>query len=233
MEYKIIKEPFGLLDVSLKRGEKIIAEAGAMVFMNGNIQIKTRTREGGLFQKFKLKAVGRESFFVNEYEASDEDCEMGLTGQTIGDIFTLPVGPDDGWILQSGAYIASTPGVVLDTEWQGFTKGLFGSSLFMLKVSGEGELFANVYGGIIKRDLAPTDKFVIDNYHLVAMSSNAKYNISRLGGLKTNILGGEGFVTKVMGPGLVYFQSKNLKELIDYLGLYTKSSNRSFEFKMD
>lgn len=232
MEYKIIKEPFGLLDVSLKRGEKIVAEAGAMVFMKGNIQIKTRTREGGLFQKFKLKAVGRESFFVNEYEASDDDCEIGLTGQTIGDIFILPVKPEDGWILQSGSYVASTPGVVLDTEWQGFTKGIFGSALFMLKVSGEGELFANVYGGIIKRDLGPADTFVIDNYHLVAMNSNASYKISRLGGLKTNILGGEGFVTEVTGPGSVYFQSKNLKELIDYLGLYTKSSNSSFEFKM-
>ena len=102
----------------------------------------------------------------------------------------------------------------------------------MLKVSGEGELFANVYGGIIKRDLGPAETFVIDNYHLVAMNSNASYKISRLGGLKTNILGGEGFVTEVTGPGSVYFQSKNLKELIDYLGLYTKSSNSSFEFKM-
>ena len=63
------------------------------------------------------------------------------------------------------------------------------------------------------------------------MNSNGSHKISRLGGLKTNILGGEGFVTEVMGPGSVYFQSKNLKEL-DYLGLYTKSSNSSFEFKM-
>jgi len=180
MEYKIIKEPFGLLDVSLNRGEKIIAEAGAMVYMKGNIQIKTRTREGGFLQKFKLKAVGRESFFVNEYEASDDQCQIGLTGQTIGDIFTLSLKPEDGLILQSGAFIASTPGVLLDTEWQGFTKGIFGSSLFMLKVTGEGELFGNVYGGIIKRDLGPTDKLVIDNYHLVAMNSNANYKITRL-----------------------------------------------------
>lgn len=151
MEYKINKEPFGLLEVALNQSEKVIAEAGSLVYMKGNIQIKTKTREGGLFQKFKLKAVGRESFFVNEYEAQEDACQLGLTVQTIGDIFTLSLRPEDGLILQSGAYITSTPGILLDTEWQGFTKGIFGSSLFMLKISGQGELFVKVYGGTIKR----------------------------------------------------------------------------------
>ena len=41
-------------------------------------------------------------------------------------------------VVQSGAYIASTSDVVLDTQWQGFTKGLFGSELFMLKANGIG-----------------------------------------------------------------------------------------------
>jgi uncharacterized protein (AIM24 family) len=63
MEYKIIKEPFGLLEFTLNRSEKVIAEAGSLVYIKGNTQIKTKTREGGLFQKFKLKAVGLESFF--------------------------------------------------------------------------------------------------------------------------------------------------------------------------
>jgi uncharacterized protein (TIGR00266 family) len=232
MEYKIVKEPFGLLEVTLNRGEKVTAEAGSFVYMKGNIQIKTKTREGGLFQKFKLKALGRESFFVNEYEAQEDGSQIGLTGQTIGDIFTLSIGQEEGLILQSGAYIASTPGVILDTEWQGFTKGIFGSSLFMLKVSGQGELFANVYGGIIKRELGTAEKLSIDNYHLVAMSSNASYEIKKFGGLKSTILGGEGLVTEVTGPGLIYLQSKNIKELVSYLGLYTKSSGSSLEFKM-
>jgi uncharacterized protein (AIM24 family) len=71
---KVIKEPFGLLEVALNQIEKVIAEAGSLVYMKENIQIKTKTREGGLFQKFKLKAVDRESFFVNEYEAQEDAC---------------------------------------------------------------------------------------------------------------------------------------------------------------
>jgi uncharacterized protein (AIM24 family) len=37
--------------------------------------------------------------------------------------------------------------------------------------------------------------------------------------MKTTILGGEGLVTEITGPGSVYFQTKNLKELIDLLGI--------------
>ena len=54
---------------------------------------------------------------------------------TIGDIAKMEINPEDGLIVHSGAYIASTSDVILDTQWQGFTKGLFGSELFMLKVN--------------------------------------------------------------------------------------------------
>ena len=36
--------------------------------------------------------------------------------------------------------------VDLDTKWQGFTKGLFGTELFMLKATGAGVVFVNTYG---------------------------------------------------------------------------------------
>jgi uncharacterized protein (AIM24 family) len=64
------------------------------------------------------------------------------------------------------------------------------------------------------------------------MSSNASYEIKKFGGLKSTILGGEGLVTEVTGPGLIYLQSKNINELVSYLGLYAKSSGSSLEFKM-
>jgi uncharacterized protein (AIM24 family) len=58
---------------------------------------------------------------------------LGLTGPPIGDIVYLEVDPSSGYIAQSGSYIASTEEVELDTQWQGFTKGLFGSEVFMFK----------------------------------------------------------------------------------------------------
>ncbi|MEM2141053.1 MAG: TIGR00266 family protein [Nitrososphaera sp.] len=226
MHYRIVKEPMALLEVDMSAGEKITAESGAMVYMKGDIEIKTRTREGGFLKKLKVTALGGESFFVNDFMAKG-DCSVGLTGPPIGDIIRLDVKPGAGFIVQSGSYVASSSGVMLDTQWQGFTKGLFGSEFFMLKVTGQGELFANAYGGIVQKDLAPGEKMTVDNYHLVALGESVRYNVIKVGGMKTTILGGEGLATECTGPGPVYFQTKNLRELVDLLGINQRAETTS------
>src|SRR6185503_5468603 len=218
LKFQILKEPMAILDVQMSPGEKITAESGAMVYMKGNLEIKTRTREGGLFKKIKVTALGGESFFVNDYTAQG-DCSIGLTGPPLGDIIHLDVKPGSGFIVQSGSYVASTQGVMLDTQWQGFTKGLFGSEFFMLKATGQGDMFLNAYGGIIERRIEKDERLLLDNYHLVALSESAIYKVIKVGGMKTTILGGEGLATEIIGPAAVYFQTKNIREFIDLLGL--------------
>ena len=226
MQYQILKEPMAILDIQMSSGEKITAESGAMVYMKGDIEIKTRTREGGFFKKVKVAALGGESFFVNDYIAHG-DCSIGLTGPPLGDVIRLEIKPGTGYIVQSGSYVASTLGVLLHTQWQGFTKGLFGSEFFMLKATGQGDIFLNAYGGIIHRQLAAGDKIMIDNYHLVALTDQATYRVTKVGGMKTTILGGEGLATEVTGPGSLYFQTKNIREFIDMIGINQRTETTS------
>jgi uncharacterized protein (TIGR00266 family) len=176
MQYKILKEPMAMLEIQLNNQEQLTAEAGAMVYIKGNIEVKTTTRSGGgFFKKFKVAALGRQSFFVNNYVAHEDNCFIGLTGPAIGDVVRMSINASNGGglIVQSGAYIASSTGVMLDTEWQGFKKGIFGSGLFMLKANGVGDLFVNAYGGIIQKDLQHNEKMILDNHHLVALSENS------------------------------------------------------------
>ena len=215
-----------MIEVQMDKEESVTAEAGALVFLKGNVEIKTRKRKGGFLKSLKMVALGGESFFVNDYIAKEDGCLLGLTGPPIGDIVKISVSPNEGYIIQSGAYVCATSGVELDTEWQGFKKGIFGSELFMLKATGSGDVFANSYGGIIQKQLESGEKMVLDNYHLVAMSDTANYKVVKLGGLKTSILGGEGLVTEITGPGTVYYQTKNLKELIDLLGVRASKETR-------
>ncbi|MFL6323772.1 MAG: AIM24 family protein [Nitrososphaeraceae archaeon] len=49
----------------------------------------------------------------------------------------------------------------------------------------------------------------------------------KFGGLKTTILGGEGLVTEITGPGSVYFQTKNISDFVDYLGIEDRSDSDS------
>lgn len=140
MEFQILKNPMSILEVTLKKDEIITAEAGALVFMKGDIEIDTKMRSG-ILKTVKVSLLGNESFFVNRYTAKEEGCVLGLTGPPVGDIIEISINDNAGFIVQSGAYIASTVGVEIDTKWQGFTKGIFGSELFMLKATGGGKCF--------------------------------------------------------------------------------------------
>jgi uncharacterized protein (TIGR00266 family) len=212
MEYEIIKNPMGLIQFTMKKGETITAEAAAMVYIKGDIETNTRMRKSGFLKSLKAAAFGGESFFVNEFIAHEDNCKLGLTGNMLGDIEVIHV--DEEFIVQSGAFVGSTGGLTLDTKWQGFTKGIFGSNLFMLKTMGEGDMFVNGWGGIVSTKLEPGEKMILDNYQLIALSSTADYRVSKHGSLKTTLFGGEALVIEITGPGTVYFQTKNLMEFV-------------------
>ena len=138
----------GLIEFTLNKGEKITSDAAAMVYMKGNLITETRMRKGGFLKSLKAAAFGGESFFVNEFIAEEDGCKLGLTGNMLGDIEVIDV--NEEFIVQSGSFVGSTTDLTLDTKWQGFTKGIFGSNLFMLKTVGSGQMFVNAWGGILK-----------------------------------------------------------------------------------
>ena len=218
MKFEIKYKPsYSMLVVSLEQGEKITAEAGAMTYMAPSIEPHTRKREKSLLGSLGLAVIGQQSFWVNDYVATNGSGEAAFVSAPIGDIETLEVKPDQGYVIQKAAYIASTENVDLDVKWEGFTKGLFGQGLFMIKVTGEGTLFINTFGAIDKHTLQAGQKMIVDNFHLVAFSSTCNYKVTKFGGLKETLLGGEGLVTEISGPGDVYLQTKNLKEFVDWL----------------
>ena len=212
MQYEILKNPMGLIEFTLNKNEKVTAEAAAMVYIKGNILTETKMRKGGFLKSIKAAAFGGESFFVNEFIAQEDNCKLGLTGNTLGDIKVIKI--QEEFIIQSGAFVGSTGQLTLDTKWQGFTKGIFGTNMFMLKTVGTGEIFVNAWGGIISHTLQAGEKMIVDNYQLVALSSTAGYNVTRHGSLKTTLFGGEALVIEITGPGTVYIQTKNVMEFV-------------------
>lgn len=218
MNYEIKYKPsYSMLVVSLEPNETVTAEAGAMTYMEPNIDVKTRKREKSLLGTIGLSLFGRQSFFVNDYTAQKQSGDVAFVSAPVGDIETLDIKPNQGYIIQSSSYIASTQNVNLDIKWQGFTKGLFGQGLFMIKSSGDGKLFINTFGAIDKHTLDADKTLIVDNFHLVAFSDSCDYKVKKFGGLKSTLLGGEGLVTEIRGPGDVYIQTKNLREFVDWL----------------
>lgn len=218
LEFEIKYRPsYSMLVVRLKPSQSITAESGAMTYMSPNIQVKTRMREKSVLETIGLKVLGRQSVFVNDYIAAGGPGEVAFVSAPVGDIDKLEVTPTRGYIIQKASYIAHTGGVNLDVQWQGFTKGVFGQGLFMIKVTGQGQVFINTFGALDHHTLQPGEKLTVDNFHLVAFSDTCQYNVIRFGGLKETILGGEGLVTEITGPGEVLIQTKNLREFVEWL----------------
>ncbi|MCW4007469.1 MAG: TIGR00266 family protein [Candidatus Bathyarchaeota archaeon] len=218
MKYEIKYKPsYSMLVVSLAQGETITAESGSMTYMDPNIEVRTRKREKSLLGSLGLSIIGGQSFWVNDYTAVNGPGEVGFVSAPVGDIEKLEVAPGRGFIIQKSAYIASSPSIDLDVKWEGFTKGLFGQGLFMIRATGTGDLFINTFGAIDKHQLDAGQTLIVDNFHLVGFSDSCSYKVTRFGGLKETLLGGEGLVTQITGPGEIYIQTKNLREFVDWL----------------
>lgn len=218
MRYEIKYKPsYAMLVVYLDQGESITAESGAMTYMDPTIEARTRKREKSFWGTLGLNLIGGQSFWVNDYTANVGPGQAGFVSAPVGDIEMIEVKPGRGYIIQKSAYIASTSGVDLDVKWEGFSKGLFGQGLFMLRATGNGLLFINTFGAIDTHTLAPGQTLIVDNFHLVAFSDSCSYKVTKFGGLKETLLGGEGLVTQITGPGDVHIQTKNVKEFVDWL----------------
>lgn len=218
VKYEVKYKPsYAMLVIHLDPEETITAEAGAMTYITPNVEVNTRKREKSLLGTLGLTLLGRQSFFVNDYTARGGAGEAAFVSAPVGDIESLQISKGKGYIIQKAAYVASTRGVDLDVQWQGFTKGLFGQGLFMIKVTGEGTAFINTFGALDRHNLAAGEKLVVDNFHLVAFSDTCNYKVTQFGGLKETLLGGEGLVTEITGPGEVLIQTKNLSEFVDWI----------------
>ncbi len=193
LKFEIKYSPsYALLEAQLPENGHIIAEAGALTYMSSNIEVETRTRmkETGIWGAIKVSLLGGETLFITDYSAKGGPGKAGFVSAPLGDITHLEVNSNKGYIIQSSAYIASTANVKLDTQWQGFAKGLFGQNLFMLKTVGDGDVFINTFGAIDKHELKAGETLVVDNYHLAALSDTCNYSVRMFGGLKSTLLGG-------------------------------------------
>jgi len=196
---------FSVLIFSLKPGQSVLTEKGAMMYMHNTIDIETHGRKGGL----TTAILGSESFFVNTYTAARGPGELALVGPTMGDIKALDVttGP---MILQSGAFLASQTTVELDTKWQGLRGFLSERDFVMLRASGQGKVWVTSFGAIMERDLQPGEVLSVDTGHLVAFPDTMQFSVRRVGGWKSTLLSGEGLVTDLVGPGKILLQTRTI-----------------------
>jgi uncharacterized protein (TIGR00266 family) len=150
--------------------------------------------------------------------ATRDDSRLTLAPALPGDIIGLELAAGQDLLVQSGSYMASSPEVVIDTKF-GKSKSFFsGEGLFLLKLTGPGTALLSSYGAIAKIELAAGEKHVIDSGHMVAFDSTMSYDLRKAGNSwKTTLVGGEGLVVEIGGPGRFYFQTRSPGGFLDWL----------------
>ena len=207
--FKIEYNPaYSLLKINLK-DQSILAETGAMVYMSKNIQVDTNIR-GGLIGTLKRMVVG-ESLFLNKFYGSGE---LALSPNYVGDIVHHNL--EDILYVQSGAYLASSPDIDIDTKLGDLKMVFGGMGLFLMKLEGRGDVFLSSFGALEVLEL-DDEEIIVDNGNLVAFTEGLNYSLKRIGGLKTSVFSGEGRVYEFSGTGKIYIQTRNIEEFGRFL----------------
>ena len=215
MKYEVKYGPsYALGMISLEAGEKLQAETGAMVSMSDTIKIETGMK-GGVLGGLKRSVLGGESFFLNTFEA-EQPGEVTIAPALPGDVIALDL-TGQTLLVQSGSFLAATPEIEVDTQWGGAKSFFSREGLFLLKCTGSGTIFLSSYGAIHLVELAEGQRYVVDTGHMVAFDESVKYEVGRAGSWKSTLLGGEGLVCKLTGPGRFYLQTRNPESFVAWL----------------
>lgn len=227
IDYTIIGDDLQMVEVELDPNETVIAEAGAMCYMESGIEFEAKMGDGsdtnsGFFGKLVSagkRALAGESIFMTHFtNRGSGKKRLAFASAIPGKIIPIDLDEFGGRLFcQSDAFLAAALGTKVSIA---FTKklgaGFFGGEGFILqKLEGDGKAFINCGGSIIRKDLN-NDTLRIDTGCLVAFTEGIDYDIERAGNLKTMFFGGEGiFLATLRGTGTVYIQSLPFSRLAD------------------
>jgi uncharacterized protein (TIGR00266 family) len=216
--YKITDGPaFSVLTIYLPAEQSMIAEAGAMVAMSANIELQSEMK-GGLMGALKRKLAG-ESLFQTTFTArGGVPGEVLLAPASPGDIGALQLSGNT-YLVQSSSFLACDISLQMDTKFAG-AKGFFArEGLFMIQMSGTGRLFISSFGAIVKKTLAPGERYIVDTGHIVAFENTVNYALRKASqqGWLRSAMSGEGVVAEYVGPGTLYLQTRNIEAFAGWI----------------
>lgn len=224
--YEIMGNDLQVLELSLEPQKTVIAEAGAMVWMEEGITYEARLGDGSktnesfmnkLFDAGKRFLTGESLFLTHFTNHAMNPSKVAFAAAYPGTIIPLNLQQTGTLLCQKDAFLCATHGVRLDMAFnRRLGAGFFGGEGFILeKISGQGDVFLHAGGTIVKKELRG-EMLRVDTGCLVAFSEGIEYDITQAGNLKSMIFGGEGlFLATLKGHGSVWLQSLPFARLAD------------------
>jgi uncharacterized protein (TIGR00266 family) len=239
IDYQIKGESIQIVEVELDPLETVIAEAGAMLFMEEGILFETKMGDGsnpnaGLFDKL-LSAGSRlltgESLFMTHFtNRGNKKAKVGFSAPYPGTVIPIDLAKSPGQelVVQKDGFLCAAFGTKLSIVFnRKIGAGLVGGEGFILqKLQGDGLAFVHAGGTVIERTLN-NETLRVDTGCVVAFESQIDFDVESTGSLKSMVFGGEGiFLATLRGTGKVWLQSMPIRKLIQALAPYGSNSRK-------
>nr|WP_281272251.1 TIGR00266 family protein [Inmirania thermothiophila] len=219
IDFRVLGSEMQYVEIELDPGEAVVAEAGALMYMDEGIAMETvfgdGRAQGGIMER--LVGAGKrlltgESLFMTVFtrEAAGKG-RLAFAAPYPGKILPMNLAELGGELLcQKEAFLCAAKGVAVDIAFQKrLGVGLFGGEGFVMqRLRGDGLAFVHAGGSIHERRLEAGEVLRVDTGCLVALEPTVDYDIQFVGSIKSAVFGGEGlFLARLAGPGTVWLQS--------------------------
>jgi uncharacterized protein (TIGR00266 family) len=230
IDYRIIGDDIQLVEVELDQGETVIAEAGAMVYMEKGIEFEVKMGDGSTpnqgFMGKLLSAGARlitgESLFMTHFSnRMPGKSRVAFSAPYPGTVIPIDLAktPGSALTVQKDGFLCAAMGTKVSiTLNKRIGAGFFGGEGFILqRLTGDGLAFVHAGGTVIEKTLN-NETIRVDTGCVVAFEDGIDFNIQASGGLKSMMFGGEGiFLATLSGTGRIWIQSMPISKLIQAL----------------
>ena len=227
IDYRLIGDDMQAVIVTLDPAETVVAEAGAMMYMQDDIAMNTSLDPSGSgsgimgrLLKGAKRALAGDSFFVTTFtNEGRKRRDVAFAAPYPGKILPVDLRLWNGRVIaQKDSFLCAAFGVEISIAFnRRIGAGFFGGEGFILqKIEGDGLAFLHASGTLTETTLASGETLRVDTGCLVAMDETVDYDIQMVPGVKTALFGGEGlFFAKLTGPGRVVLQTLPFSRLAD------------------
>jgi uncharacterized protein (TIGR00266 family) len=227
VDYEILGHDMQIVEVELDPSETVIAEAGAMNYMENGITFEAKMGDGsntdegflGKMLSAGKRVLTQESIFMTHFTNKGQGKRrVAFAAPYPGKIIPVDMSKVGGKLLcQKDAFLAAALGTKLSIAFnKRLGTGFFGGEGFILQsIHGDGMFFVHACGTVVKKELN-NETLRVDTGCLVAFTQGVEYNIEMVGGLKSMFFGGEGlFLATLSGTGTVLLQSLPFSRMAD------------------
>ena len=227
VDYELIGSEMQLVEVELDPGETVIAEAGAMTYMEPDIAFETKMGDGSdpdagfmgkLFSAGKRMLTGESIFTTHFSNQGNRKRRVAFAAPYPGNIVPLNMAQLGEQITcQKDAFLCAALGTRVSITFnRRIGSGLFGGEGFILQtLEGDGMAFIQAGGTVVEKQLNG-ETLRVDTGCLVGFTAGIDYDIQRAGNLKSMVFGGEGlFLATLSGTGTVWLQSLPFSRMAD------------------